>query len=76
MSSVANKIAMVARSATKRARDFATTLTGASLAGGLRCCVRCEGGAPFAALRALHPIPQNRERGYVERVQCFQKVSS
>ena len=89
MSRVAVQIAMIARSATKvvagttmprsattRARDLAATRTGTGCAGGLRRWTRCEGGLPFAASRALHPIPQNRVRGHVGLVQCFLKQRS
>jgi hypothetical protein len=86
MSRVADKIAMFARRATKvvagttmqrstmpRARDFVATRMGTGFAGGLLRCVRCEGDQPFAASRALHPIPQNRVRGHVGLNQRFLK---
>ena len=44
-------------SAARRARDLAATRTGTGFAGGLRRWTRCEGGLPFAASSALHPIP-------------------
>ncbi|MGA7750627.1 MAG: hypothetical protein WCA63_10820, partial [Gallionella sp.] len=78
MSLVADKIAMVARSATKvvaettmprsatpRARDFVATRMGTDFAGGLLCCAPYEGHQPFAASHALHPIPQSRVCGHV-----------
>ena len=86
MSRVADKIAMIARRATKvvaettmprnttqRARDFVATRVGTGFAGGLLRCARCEGDQPFAALYALHPIPQNRVRGHVGLNQRFPK---
>jgi len=86
MSRVADKIAMIARSATKvvarttmprsatkRARDFIATSMGTGFAGGLLCCASCEGSQPFAAKHVLHHIPQNHVRGHVGLIQCFLK---
>ncbi|MFZ5523827.1 MAG: hypothetical protein ACOY9D_07050, partial [Pseudomonadota bacterium] len=84
MSRVADKIAMIARSATKvvaettmprsatpRARDFVETRMGSGFPGGLRRCARCEGDRPFAASHVLHPIPEKPERGHVGLNQRF-----
>jgi hypothetical protein len=73
MSRVADKIAMIARSATPRARDFVATRMGSGFPGGLRRCARCEGDRPFAASHALHPIPEKPERGHVGLDQWFLK---
>jgi hypothetical protein len=84
MSRVADKIAMIARRATKvvaettmprsatpRARDFVATRMGTGFAGGLLRCASCEGHQPFAASHALHPIPQNRVRSHAGLILCF-----
>jgi len=70
------------RSATPRAHDlavprncaalrFAATRKGTGFAGCLLRCAPCEGGQPFAASHALHPIPQNQVRGHVGLNQRF-----
>ena len=43
----------------------------AGFPGGLLCCKASEGERPFAAPRALHPIPVNRTRGHVGLDQRF-----